>query len=1623
MLKKLTAIICSIALILGSVAIPQMYAKAANYTGKLTVEGALATSSNSTQFYMEGTDAYPTGYNSGAWPDSTMMPADDDIESGIFVDGIRISDYYSAGENPNSVRLRKFSDSGKDYFIERIPNVKNGSVVTIKGTFYTYGGWMQTDEFDTTPIVFEESSFQWNGSQWVDYVAPSEPQPFTGKLTIVNSLETSNNSTQYYMEGTDAYQTGYNSGAWPDSTMMPADDDIESGIFVDGIRISDYYSAGDNPDSVRLRKVSDSGKDYFIEKIPNVKNGSVVTIKGTFYTYGGWMQTDEFDTTPIVFEESNFQWNGSQWVDYVPVTNYTGKLTIESGNAGDATYTYITSTDGRTTLSWDNQLKALDAESGIFVGETKISAAYLKKVDTSIYYMGGFGTVSEGDIIIIKGLFGVDGENETVTFEESKIQWNGTKWVNYVPVNRYSGTLSLEGAEAAGTAKGIHLKGTDDMPAGGWDIEIHPMDELSGIWLNDVKQTGGYLKKNDFDNCWYFVDGFGVASEGDTVTIKGNFGYDNNVVTLERITLEWAEGSWATPVTVTETEENVTLDIAPDGTATGFYVTTTDSMPAPGWETIIAPMRGSENGVFVNGSATKSNVYLKKIADNKYYVALGDMGITAVDGDTVAIAGKFQYNGYVVDFNSATFYYNGQKWATTYTPPVYVEYEEVTLKKLNAVSSYTTDKNQWMFYVDVDGTLPGEIDATQFPKVLVSVGGTDYEMVAAHSYQDTLWLGISSDILPQLPGKDVKVIVKAGKYLTGEATEGIEITEDFTIYVNDYGMSDKKFLAPYVPVEKDVVLSIDRDSAFGGGEAGIYLNTGDHFKVDKTWSTLIRNVGYDAESGVFYNGKKTDAILKKFEDGKIYVDLLSAGISAQDKDQVVIKGMFYLDDYAVSYKEYTLYYNGKSWNETYFVQVEKYVDITGVSVNQVSQYQPEKNQWVVYLNVEGMLPGEIDKLWFEGLEIIVDGKKLDTLTYHSYKDCLYFAIPGEYLSGDAPNGKEITIKAGKALSANRIDGINWTKDFSIYTFLGRLTEEKPTDNTKWQDIAIKKMPHVMNFNKEAKTWEFFLTPNKKLSVADGTEFYKFPITVNGKKIEVTVIQAGDNIYFNIPEEELSGSTKSGTLKISKGAKAIGNAGRDGIRITEDFTIYLYNGVWSEEQFDKTTTTAMGFQAMQNGTHVTNDGNDYWNIYFWTDTKIPGTSWYQRYEDFTMYYNGKEYQTRLCKADSSNGRLFYFMIDTKQVGAIREGDIITMKPHTITCGGYAIEFTNDFALIYQDGIWSEYVESDVQAPADDKMLWEVARFDSAYIPISENGTVNFTSSDKYNKILSMEAMKDYTVSFTSTKMDDEMGLPPVTIVLRGNQIDEETEISTGTLYGYVVRFTASEQKISDEESVWTGNIGLWKNGYKAGLVDQYRIAYVTDSEKAYYGMNEEFEYEFSIYNVTETCVCITVKVNDEVVLRHYDHASDDPLDPAVNEGTFGVFAESLGGIYDGVCEVDEVLATKTECKAGEAVWVAGSYPYVMSKTEFSLDKEGATVANGVFKASKPGEYTLSCKYDGKDVKPVTITVTEAEVEAEEGNADTSVSWPLVGGGIAGAVVIAVGGTVLALRGRRKKRNAE
>lgn len=254
--KRIISLICTLTLCAGAMHIT-VSAKD-SYSGKLTVTGAQISTENMGYIYLKGTDSYLSS-NGEDWDSSAVKlnASADDEASGIFVNGVK----QSGG------LLKRYNGINNYYFAEGFTATTTGDVVTIKGTFNSQDG--------VAAVTYEESNFLWNGTQWVDC--------YKGKLTIEGAIVTSNtNSTNFYIQGTDGYKTG--SDSWAETTMMPTADDTASGVFVDDVRVDNYFSAHEeNINYLRLRKISDSGNDYYIEKIPNVLTGTIITIKGTFY--------------------------------------------------------------------------------------------------------------------------------------------------------------------------------------------------------------------------------------------------------------------------------------------------------------------------------------------------------------------------------------------------------------------------------------------------------------------------------------------------------------------------------------------------------------------------------------------------------------------------------------------------------------------------------------------------------------------------------------------------------------------------------------------------------------------------------------------------------------------------------------------------------------------------------------------------------------------------------------------------------------------------------------------------------------------------------------------------------------------------------------------------------------------------------------------------------------------------------------------------------------------------------------------------------------------------------------------------------------------------------------------
>ena len=970
-----------------------------------------------------------------------------------------------------------------------------------------------------------------------------------------------------------------------------------------------------------------------------------------------------------------------------------------------------------------------------------------------------------------------------------------------------------------------------------------------------------------------------------------------------------------------------------------------------------------------------------------------------------------------------TIYINQYGWSTTELKkePAYTKF---TFNSINSVTAFNEKEDAWDIYLAPSTTLPGTADSTMYNGLKMSVnGGEAFGLnVVKSAHAGTAFMRVSSENLPKKFKGNTEIVISAAK-ATAKDGSAIWLTQDFVIYANQYGWSVTGYLSAPSIKQKDAKVALDRAVSYGGNKKGIYLTTTDIFPVDTSWGTHIKAVQYEENSGVFLNGKKLDsASIIRYTNGKAYISLSDIGLEAKDHDVLTVKGTFALNGTGVVYKEATFHFNGKIWNNTYEApKPETYKDFNIKSVNLVSGYLDSQKQWNLYFDVDTTLPGNIDQMHFYDFTVQIGSKTITTWGAHSYNHTLYIPIAEADLAKNCPDGTKITIKAGKALGDDQSSGINLVKDFVIYTYKGSIFTEKPTTNTDWQNVSVSQLIRTGSYNKDAECWQMFIKLQEELKTESDTRYLQFPIVVNGKEHKVTAVQEGIYLYVPIGSNILPENAKTATITIKSGAESTANAGYNGIKFTEDWNAYLFNGAISEVKFTKVEeieTAIIGLQAVTADPTVS-------HVYLRLNKEFPGSSWYEYYNDFVYYYNGKRIETYICKADSSNGKVMYFTINTNTLGEPKEGDIIEIRDgEDITCGGYHVTLTKGFKMIFKDGVWSEFVESDEQKPADNESLWSLARFDSAYIPVAEeDGAVLFSGEDEYPQINSLKKMKDFTVSFTSKKAYDDEIANTFKVILRGNPISETDEMTSTLLYGYVITFSPMEipNPLNPEETVWSGYLELWKNGENMALTDQYRIHYEHERvNNPFFKYNEEYDYEFSIYNVTDTTVCIEAKVNGVTIMRHYDEASSDPMDPAVNDGTFAIIGAGPNYIKDDIVELSAVIAEKDECETGEEVRVAATYPSVIKGAEFAVDKKGAIVENGVFKAEKEGTYTISCTYEGKELETKTITVTKAaKTDAESENFPVV---PVVIGTVSTLLLAAII-TFVVIKNKNKKQSAK
>lgn len=1606
-MKKLVSIMLSLALILGCVGM--VPAKAADHV--MSVTGVHSFSTNGDWRFFFNVD--------GTWPTSGEMDAYSNKDFTVTIKDV--AGNVLATPDP-AAAIESYKNS--DYWLLCVWGTYTGTHKPQEGDTVTISaGQMSYANDASKSVVFEnECVLKWNASAgaWaVVTESVGELETVSGKLTLANAqIEGGNSGSEIYLYSYDAITPD---GTWA-TILTPYDSNS-------GIWVNDTYAGG------QLKKYGDGL--YYAEGFGTVSEGQIVTIKGVF----GNETTGEY----VDMAESKFRYNGAGWEEVVDTINETGRtFSAFDGIYNNATQIGLLGNDSHPTADWTKSFVAAYGENnGIFYNGVKTYVP-IKRIGNCQYFvaLGDVGiTAVAGDEVVMKGVFTERGY--AVSYNALTLTFDGNAWVMGTqipeePTFTYT-DITFNRFESVNTNSemgywDIYISTTEAvLPGTSWGTSY---DDI--VVLVDGKPIEVSIKKGNHAsemNFFFYATQLSLnPAVGTTLTIKagkslGTTGgaESDGINVVKDFVGEWNGSTW-----VVKQDEVIDTTIYDEIKFTGINPATSYSDAAGSWLIYLDPKKelpGKADSTYFEGlqilvdsKAAPLQVYKAAYQNTAMLV---DYGVIPkqITKDTLIVikAGKAKANdgSHGIELKKDYIIYANQYGWSTEGFIKEPSYKKVTFSDILEGTAYFETAASWLVYTTPSKELPGKADSTNFKGLKASIDGKEYEIVVYKAeYKNSALIAFEA-ALPKTITSNTKIVVKSGKAISNDGSDGIWLTKDFTIYANAYGWSTDGFMKKITASEKNVALTLDRDTLYGGDKKGIYLNTTDKFPVDTAWATKIYAASFDEKAGVFYNGEKINAPVVRYADGKAYIGLLDVGFEAKDKDKVTIKGMFVLGEYGVSYKEVSFYFNGKTWNTKYEkAKKATYTAIQAEKVNNVSKWQEEYKRWDVYLDVSAMLPGEIDKINFEGLTVQIGKKKVEVTTFHSFQDTLFFFIPEDVLPGNVKDGTAITLKNGKALAGDLTTGINLIKDFTFYVYRGGLTEKKPTNNTKWQKVEIFSMNSTTSYREEAKCWLIHLKLREPLATETHTQYLDFAIEVNGKEHKITAAQDGEFLMLTIPDTVLPENAKKGTITIKKGATGYANAGANGIKIKEDFTMHLYNGVISEREFTEVEEYETRILGVQNAL----EEEQRTHIYLRLNKEFPGTAWYEKYDDFVYYYNGKAIRYSASKSQSSNNKFMYFSIEKTEIPKCKDGDIILIKGGTVlTCGGYKVIITDDFQMMYSGGLWSQFVDSKIKAPKDTLSLWDVARFDAEYIPTTEAGEVLYSNEDTYNKISSIEKMKDFTISFNSKKIYDDETTPSFGVILRGNAISEDEPMNQTLLYGYVITFTALEVLDEEGNSTWTQYINLWKNGENYSLLDQYRISYVHDqSDHPYFCYEEDHNYEFSIYNITDTCVCITVKVDGKLAMRYYDEAGSDPFDPAINAGTFQVYAGCPNYVTDDICELSEVIAEADKCVVGDKVRVAATYPSVIEGAEFTIDKKGATITDGVFVATEVGTYTISCTYNGKELAPKTIVVEEAPELPSINTDKQDAAFPVFPVAVAGVVVLLGVAAIVILTVRKKKK---
>lgn len=592
-----------------------------------------------------------TNFLSPGYVNETRIDADGwaSTYSGVFINDEPV---VYAGWSGGTVTLKNTGTG--EFYIEGL-NAVAGTKVTVKGLFISsmQDGWKEVGS-----MFLPELTFTYSGSEWIVGDVVITDTEYTGTPEF---WQPGAGAAGFYFYGNEVAQDGasifpYDAADW--TVIATAEDDANSGVFLNEQKTSVY-----------LKKITEDGWYVCMSDASVVPvAGDIITVKGTF-VHG---------THRITFQEANFVYDGSAYKAYVENPTGTPKL-AETEKYGSGAGFYFTSEDGASyDGGWGLTATALDGEdNGVFVNGEK-SAINLKKVNTNLWHVcinDAGVTLNYGDVITIKGQFqNGEGSSEIVTFNEASFEFNGRRFgegtFTATDITVTGLAYSDIAYDAANNRWNMYFTLSTNIP-GDIDATYFPYMayEIDGTeYLTHWFKSGSAKTVNDeiIYNLYFSIESDKLAQVIDgehVITLKAGASQGRvtgtNVARTDGIRLT-EDYSFVVGGDYEASAPAIDYTMANGGTENGIYLSSGDDFPTIGWDYNITKV-GENDGIFVNGGAT--DVYIKKYADNQYYVCLSDLGITAEEGTIVMLKGEFTTKGLNhVTFKTAKYIYTGGQW-------------------------------------------------------------------------------------------------------------------------------------------------------------------------------------------------------------------------------------------------------------------------------------------------------------------------------------------------------------------------------------------------------------------------------------------------------------------------------------------------------------------------------------------------------------------------------------------------------------------------------------------------------------------------------------------------------------------------------------------------------------------------------------------------------------------------------------------------------------------------------------------------------------------------------------------------------------------------------------------------